>query len=141
MDQYLSTAISARRFNLAVLEFFGIAALLLSTLGLYAVTVYLVTQRRTEIGIRMALGANRRTVLRYILLDGMKLTATGISIGIAASLAAARAMSGALFGIQALDPATFLTVALFMSTVSLASTYLAAIPAARVDPARAVLER
>jgi putative ABC transport system permease protein len=141
MDQSLSSAISARRFNLAVLEFFGIAALLLSTLGLYAVTVYLVTQRRTEIGIRMALGADRRTVLRHVLFDGMKLTATGISIGIAASLAAARAMSGALFGIQALDPATFLTVALFMSTVSLASTYLAAIPAARVDPARAVLER
>lgn len=137
----MSDAISARRFNLTVFEFFGVAALFLSALGLYAVTVYLVTQRRTEIGIRMALGADRRSVLRHIVVDGMKLTVVGVSIGVAASFGAARAMSGALFGIEPLDAATFLTVVIFMTTVSLTTTYLAAIPAARVDPARAMRDR
>ena len=135
MDQFLDAAVSARRLNVRVLGFFGGAALILSALGLYAVVSYVVAQRKSEIGIRMALGASRQAVVGHVVSDGMKLAAAGVAIGIAVSFAITRAISASLFGISPLDFATFITAPILMAFVSLAAVLLAAKAATRVDPA------
>ena len=109
-------------------------ALLLSSIGIYGVISYLVGQQTREIGIRMALGAQRKDVLRLILGNGARMALLGIAIGIVAALGLTRLMAKMLYGVSATDPLTFVVVALVLVLVALAACYIPARRAMRVDP-------
>jgi putative ABC transport system permease protein len=113
--------------------FAGIAAVL-GAVGIYGVLAYVVGQRTKEIGIRVALGAERRTVLGLILWRGVVLTTTGITLGLAGAAALNRYLASLLFDLTPLDPATYATVALLFAAVALTASYLPARRATRVDP-------
>ena len=113
---------------------FAALALLLAAIGLYGLMAYSVTQRRNEIGIRMALGATREDVLRLILRQGSRLALAGIAIGVIASVAATRVLASMLFAVTPKDPETFLGVALLLVAVALGACYVPARRAAKVDP-------
>jgi len=117
---------------------FGLLALLLASIGLYGVLAYAVTQRTREIGIRIALGAPTRQVLRLILHQGMRWVLAGIVAGLAGALALTRFLSSLLFGVSALDPATFAGVTLLLGLVALLACWLPARRAAKVDPMEAL---
>jgi len=117
-----------------VLAGFAAVALLLAALGLYGIVSYSVTQRRRDIGVRVALGAQRRDVLRPILREGMVLTAYGLALGFAGSFVSTRALQSLLFGIEATDPVTLAGVASFLGITALAASYIPARRAARLDP-------
>jgi predicted permease len=134
MDKILSDSLAARRFSMILLGTFAALALALSCVGIYGVISYLAGQRTHEIGIRMALGAQRNDVLRLILGHGAKVAAIGVAVGIAASLALTRLMANLLFGVSAYDPVTFLAVACLLILVALAAAYIPARRAMRVDP-------
>jgi ABC-type antimicrobial peptide transport system permease subunit len=109
-------------------------ALLLAAIGTYGVLSYGVTQRRREIGIRMALGAQRALVLRSVLGQGLQLTCVGLVAGLAGALALARLMDALLFGVRPIDPATLAGVAALITAVSAAASLVPALRATRVDP-------
>ena len=117
-----------------VLGAFGALALLLASIGMYGVISYSTMQRTQEIGIRMALGAQRHTILAMVLNHGGRLAGLGIAIGIVAAIAMARLMSSFLYGVQPADPATFAAVALLLCVVALLACYVPARRAMRVDP-------
>ena len=117
---------------------FGLLALLFASIGLYGVLAYAVTQRTREIGIRIALGAPTRQVLRLILHQGMRSVLAGIAAGLAGALALTRFLSNLLFGVSALDPATFAGVTLLLGSVALVACWLPARRAAKVDPMEAL---
>ena len=116
----------------------GLLALLLASIGLYGVLAYAATQRTREIGIRIALGAPMHQVLRLILHQGMRWVLAGIAAGLAGALALTRFLSSLLFGVSALDPATFVGVTLLLGLVSLLACLLPARRAAKVDPMEAL---
>jgi ABC-type antimicrobial peptide transport system permease subunit len=120
------------------LAVFAGLALALAASGLYGVLSYLVSRRTSEIGIRMALGANRQNVLSMVLRRGLVLAGTGILAGTAVSLLAARAISSLLFGIQPYDLVTFITIPIFLVAVALVASYVPARRATRVDPLAAL---
>ena len=134
MDKIISDSLAARRFSMIMLGIFSALALVLSCVGIYGVISYLAGQRTHEIGIRIALGAQRNDVLRLILGHGTKMAFTGVAVGIAASLALTRLMAKLLFGVSAYDPLTFLAVACLLIFVALTATYIPARRAMRVDP-------
>jgi len=134
MDQIISDSLAARRFSMILLGIFAALALLLSSVGIYGVISYLVGQRTQEIGIRVALGARRWDVLRLVLTHSVKMAVLGVLIGVAASLALTRLMDKMLYGVSATDPFTFLAVAIVLTFVALAASYLPARRAMRVDP-------
>jgi len=134
MDQLLSGSLSRSRFTMLVLGVFAALALVLASVGIYGVIAYSVAQRTQEFGIRMALGANRRDVLRLVLGQGTRLTLLGIGLGIVAAVIVTRLMSTLLYGISATDPLTFTAVALLLALVALAAGYIPARRATRVDP-------
>ena len=134
MDSWLAD----RRFLLLLVGLFAAAALVLAAVGLYGVVVFFVTRRTQEIGIRMALGAQRSDVLRLVLGEGARLAAFGVVIGIVVSFAFTRLLSSLLFGISATDPFTFASVAVLLSLVALAAAYIPARRAMRVDPVTAL---
>lgn len=109
-------------------------ALLLASIGLYGLISYSVSQRTREIGIRVALGAQQRDVMRLVLGQGAKLTAIGVVIGVAAALGLAQLMGSILYGVKATDPLTFVGVAIALAIVALAACYIPARRATRVDP-------
>ncbi len=121
-----------------LLAVFGSVALLLATIGLSGVVSYSVSQRTNEIGVRMALGANRIDVVRLIVRQGMRLTLIGIGCGLVLSFAATRVLAGLLYGIKPGDPGTFAAVALFLAAVALMSCYFPARRAASIDPMKAL---
>ena len=123
-----------RRFLLVLVGLFATAALILAAVGIYGVVAFSVTRRTQEIGIRMALGAQRSSVLRLIVGEGARLAFLGVAIGIAASLLITRLLSGLLFGVSATDPATFAGVAVLLSVVALLASYIPARRAMRLDP-------
>ncbi len=134
MDELLSGSLSRSRFTMLVLAVFAALALILASVGIYGVIAHSVTQRTQEFGVRMALGASRRDVLRLVLSQGARLTLLGIGLGIVAALIVTRLMATLLYGISATDPLTFTSVALLLALVALAACYLPARRATRVDP-------
>jgi ABC-type antimicrobial peptide transport system permease subunit len=134
MDDIISDSLAARRFSMIVLGVFAALALALSSIGIFGVISYVVSQRTHEIGIRMALGAQRSDVLRLMLGDGMKMTLIGVAIGVVAALLVTRLMQNMLFGVSAADPLTFAAVAVILSGVALLACYLPTRRAMRVDP-------
>jgi putative ABC transport system permease protein len=134
MDDLVAESISPQRFNMVLLAAFAGLALLLAAVGIYSVLAYTVRQRTREIGLRMALGAQIRDVLRMIVFDGMKPTLLGVAIGLAASIALSRVLSTLVFGVKATDIATFLTVSAILVSVGMFASVLPAWRATRVDP-------
>jgi putative ABC transport system permease protein len=116
----------------------GFGAVLLAALGIYGVISFSVGQRTHEMGIRIALGAEKRSILRLILKQGLILTGTGVAIGIAGTFALSRLMQALLFGVGALDPLTFLGTPIFLTVVALAASYIPALRATGVDPISAL---
>jgi predicted permease len=134
LEQIVAESLSDRRFSMILLGVFAALALLLSSIGIYGVISYVVGQRTHEIGIRMALGAQRSHVLRLMLGEGMKMALVGVAIGMAAALGLTQLMASMLFGVSAADPITFGGVALVLTGVALAASYVPARRAMRVDP-------
>ncbi|MEP7339907.1 MAG: ABC transporter permease [Acidobacteriota bacterium] len=134
LDQIFSSSLDNRRFSLALFGVFAVVALLLAAMGIYGVTSYAVTQRTPEIGIRIALGAQRRDVLRLVVGQGMKFVMVGVAIGLAGAVALTRLIANLLFNISATDPLTFIAVAGVLMAVALLACYLPARRATKVDP-------
>ncbi|MDQ3951021.1 MAG: ABC transporter permease, partial [Gemmatimonadota bacterium] len=135
LEEVVSTSVAQRRFSLILLAVFGAAALLLAMMGVYSVVAYLVAQREHEIGIRVALGAQRGDVLGLVLRHGAVLTVVGIAVGVVAALWLTRLLAGLLYGVTPTDPASFASVVALLLGVALAASYLPARRALRVDPA------
>ncbi|HLK34774.1 MAG TPA: ABC transporter permease [Terriglobales bacterium] len=134
MPQLVSSLLAGPRFNTTLLGLFAGFALFLSAIGIYGVLAYAVAQQRHEIGIRMALGARPRHVLRFVLAWGTRLACVGTVCGIVAALALTRLMKGLLYGVGATDPLTFAAVTLLLLLVALFASYLPARRATKVDP-------
>ncbi|MDQ3696885.1 MAG: ABC transporter permease, partial [Gemmatimonadota bacterium] len=135
MDDLLESSLGQRRLSMLLLGSFSALALVLASIGIYGVMSYMVTQRRREMGIRMALGAARGGVLALIVRQGMALALTGVAIGLAGSFALTRLLGSQLYAVEATDPATFALVAFTLSAVALAAMFPAAMRATRVEPA------
>jgi predicted permease len=134
MEEIVADSLAARRFSMILLSVFAALALVLSSIGIYGVISYVVGQRTHEIGIRMALGAQRSHVLRLMLGEGMKMALIGVAIGATVALGLTHIMSKMLFRVSATDPVTFASVAIVLSAVALAACYIPARRAMRVDP-------
>lgn len=134
MDHLLASSAAERRFALILFEAFGFVAVVLVAVGLYGVLSAGVTERTREIGVRLALGAQRRDVLFLILRQGLSLTVVGVSIGLLASWAATRLLTNLLYGVSATDPFVFAGVALLLVVVALLACYVPARRAMKVDP-------
>ena len=133
-DEIVASSIAAQRFSMVLLATFASLALLLSSIGIYGVISYLVSQRTREIGIRITLGAQRTDILRMVLGHGANMALIGVALGLVGALALTRLMSGLLFGVSATDPLTFLGVACLLTFVALTACYIPARRATRVDP-------
>jgi putative ABC transport system permease protein len=134
MEQVIADSALRRKFTMLLLTIFAGLAMLLAAIGLYGVMAYSVSQRTREIGIRMALGAQRQDVLRLVVKQGMSLAGIGVLVGVAVSLGLTRLIRGLLYGVSATDPLTFALVALCLATVALLANYVPARRAAKVDP-------
>ena len=134
MEQWLSESLARRRFAMLMLGLFAVVAMLLAGVGIYGVMSYTVAQRTREMGIRVALGAQTRDVLRLIVRQGMSLAGIGVGIGLVVAIAATRLVASLLFGIQATDPITFAAIALLLAMVALLACWIPARRATKVDP-------
>jgi putative ABC transport system permease protein len=137
MTEVVATALATPRLTGFLLGAFAAIALALAAVGIYGVLAYLVAQRSHEIGIRLAIGADRSQVLRMILEQGLKLAAGGIVIGLAVSVAVTRLMQSLLFGVGAMDPLTFAAVPVVLMAIALLASYVPALRATRVSPTTA----
>ena len=133
-SEVYSASLGSRRFNVILIGFFGITALLLATTGVFGVMAYAVSRRTREIGVRLALGAQSRDVLKLILGQGMRTILVGVAIGITGSLILTRTVQSLLFGVTATDPLTFSTVTLLLVAAALLACYIPARRATKVDP-------
>jgi len=133
-EDLISRSLSEKRFSMVLLGVFALLALVLSSMGIYGVLSYLVGQRTHEIGIRIALGAQRRHVLLMVLGEGTRTALIGVAIGLVAALALTRLMSSVLYRVSATDPLTFAAVAVVLTCVALLACYIPARRAMRVDP-------
>jgi putative ABC transport system permease protein len=138
MDDEVMNSLGTRRVSMQLFAVFAGAALLLAALGIYGVMAYSVTQRTQEIGIRMALGAQKSDVLGLVIRQGMTLTVIGVVVGLAGAFALTRLIANLLFGVAATDPFTFFAIPLLLLFVALVACYLPARRAARLDPIKAL---
>lgn len=134
LEQLVASSVARPRFYAVLLGLFAGVAGLLAAVGIFGVLAYMVEQRRREIGLRIALGAQRRQVLMLVVRNGLAVTLVGLAIGLGASVAAARVMQSMLFGITAVDPVTFAAVGVLLGLIALGASYLPALRATRVDP-------
>jgi predicted permease len=133
-EEVVARSIASQRFSLILLAVFAFLALALASVGIYGVLSYLVGQRTNEIGIRMALGAQRLDVLSMVLADGARMTFVGVAIGVVSALGLTHLMANMLFGVRPTDPITFGAVAVLLCSIALFACYLPARRATRVDP-------
>ena len=134
MDEVLEEETASRRLGMTVLTIFAALALLLATLGIYGVVAYFVVQHTQEIGVRVALGAQRRDILGLVLGKGMTLTLLGVGIGLGVAFALTRLMASLLYGVGTTDPLTYATIALLLTAVAFVACYLPARRATKIDP-------
>jgi putative ABC transport system permease protein len=134
LEQTISESVAPRRFTMLLVGIFAAIALALATVGIYGVMAFSVTQRTHEIGIRMALGADRSDVLRLVVRQGLRLTLAGVAFGIAGAWALTRFVTSFLYGVRPTDPATFATVSVVLIAVSVLASYIPARRATKVDP-------
>jgi len=134
MRELLNQSVSTRHATLVLLEMFGALALVLASIGIYGVMAYSVAKRTHEIGIRMALGAQKRDVLRMVMGQGVRLAFAGVVIGVIAALALTRLLSSLLFSVSAIDPLIFICVPILLILVTLVACYIPAMRAMKVDP-------
>ena len=138
MDEVMGRSTARENFNMLLLTIFGAVALVLAAIGIYGLMAYSVEQRTQEIGIRMALGADRRAIRRLVVWQGMRLALVGAAVGIAAAFGLTRLISSFLFGVKPWDPVVFIAVPLLLSAVALLAVWLPAARASRVDPIQAL---
>jgi predicted permease len=138
LNDALSVSLSVRRFSMEIIALFALTALLLAGLGIYGVISYVVTERTHEIGIQLALGAQRGNILKMVLRQGLSLAIIGAVVGLVGALAASRLMSGLLYGVRSTDPVTFIGVTTVLTVVALAACYIPARRAIRIDPITAL---
>jgi putative ABC transport system permease protein len=134
LADYIGASLYPQKIAASLLSVLGTLALLLAAVGLYSVTAYSVAQQVHEIGIRMALGAKARDVVKLVVAQGMMLTLAGVAIGVVGALGVTRLLSSSLYGVKAADPLTYVAVALFLACVSLVACLVPAFRAAKVDP-------
>lgn len=138
MDRLIDLSTGSRRFAMLLLGGFALLAMVLASIGLYGVMSYTVTQRSRELGVRLALGADRRAVLGLVLAQGFRLALAGVGLGLVVAVAVTRLMKNMLFNLSATDPLTFLSIALLLVLVALVASYLPARRATRLDPIAAL---
>jgi len=138
MDEAVAASVAPPRFRMWLLALFAMAATLIATCGIYGLMAYAVTQRRREIGVRMALGADRRDVLRLVLMRALRIVVAGVVVGLAGAAGVTRVLQRFLFGVTPTDPIAFATVTLLLMAVGLLAAWLPARRATRIDPVRAL---
>jgi len=134
LDDVLSSSLSVRRFSMEMVALFAATALLLASLGIYGTISFLVNEQSREIAIRLALGAQRRDILKMVLRQGLTLAAAGAGVGLVGALVVSRLMSGLLYGVSPYDLATFAGVTAVLTAVAIAASYIPALRAMRLDP-------
>jgi putative ABC transport system permease protein len=140
MDQVVEQSVGERRFQLNLILIFGLIAVVLAALGIYGTMSYAVAQRTNEVGIRIALGAQPRSIAARIIIDALKSVAIGLLGGIPIGLAAAAALRSLLFGVTSRDPLTLIATCTIIATTAMLAAYLPARRASRVDPILALRE-
>jgi putative ABC transport system permease protein len=138
MEQRIEKSLASPRFSMLLLAAFAAVAVVLAAVGIYGVVAYSVGQRTQEIGVRMALGAQRRQVLGLVVLQGMTVVLAGLALGLLASYWATRALAGLLYGVAVTDAVTFVSVSLLLAAVGLAANLLPARRAANLEPTTAL---
>jgi putative ABC transport system permease protein len=134
MEEVLADSLGQRRFAMQVVSLFGVLALLLASIGIYGVMAYSVNQRTREIGIRVALGASRGTILRWVLRQGLVLIGVGVGVGLLSALALMRLLRSLLFGVQTTDIITYIALSAVLAVVALLACYIPARRATKIDP-------
>jgi len=134
IDELIATSIAAPRFRATLLTIFAVTGLALAAIGIYGLMAYTVSERARELGVRVALGATARDVMRIVLGEALVLAASGVAAGVTGALAASRLIGAFLFGIAPTDPTTFVSIAAILVATALAGSYVPARRAARVDP-------
>jgi putative ABC transport system permease protein len=140
MQDVVGESLAQQRFNMQLLAVFAGLALLLAAIGIYSVLSYSVKRRVREIGIRMALGAQVRDVLRLIMIEGMRPTLIGVAIGLAGALALGRVLANLIYGVKPTDPMTFAAVSALLAAVGLFATIIPAYRATRVEPMKTLMD-
>jgi ABC-type antimicrobial peptide transport system permease subunit len=138
MDEIVVRSTARDSFNMMLLSIFGAVALVLAAIGIYGLMAYSVQQRTQEIGIRMALGADRATIRKLVVWQGMRLAVAGVILGIGAAFGLTRLIASFLFGVKAWDPMVFVTVPVILTAVALVAVWLPATRASKLDPMQAL---
>lgn len=138
LESVFETSIASQRMMATLVGLFGVVALTLAAVGLYGVMAHLAGQRRTEIGIRLALGASPESILRLIVTEGMRLVGLGAAVGLAGAVASSRWISSQLFGVQPTDPLTLVAGCALLTIVAMLACIIPARRAMRVDPSLAL---
>ena len=138
MNEVVADSLAQRRFAVQVVGLFGVLALLLASIGIYGVMAYSVSQRTREIGIRVALGASRANIMKWVLRQGLILICIGLAAGLLAAVVVTRLLRTLLFGVTATDVVTYVSLAAVLGVVALIACYIPARRATRVDPLTAL---